>query len=97
MSTLVQSQSPKSIRVVKTVNGQLYREILNENQYTKNTAGQIILPDGYYSAGYAERICDGFEWDKLPLFSQPREEHIPMSRPKVIVGPWTPAVIAPST
>ena len=55
-----------SIKVVKIVNKKPYRTILKKGEYKKNKKGQIILPKGYFSKGYFERIPNRY-WYRLPI------------------------------
>lgn len=66
MASILPEIEPVPIRVVKRVNDTMYRAILEPDQYTFNEIGQIILPDGYYSAGFYERVNEGSDWDELP-------------------------------
>lgn len=46
----------------------IYKKILSKDEYSINKIGQIILPEGYYSKGYIERIVDGINWESCPLY-----------------------------
>ena len=46
----------------------IYRKILSKDEYSINTSGQIVLPDGHYSKGYIERIVDDVEWESFPFY-----------------------------
>lgn len=62
--------STDAIRVIRNIRGTMYRDILQRDQYT-DINGQIILPDGYYSAAYVYRLCER-EWEDFPVL--PPEE-----------------------
>lgn len=47
-------------------NGKVFRSALWDFQVFRNANGQIILPDGFSSKGYYERISDGV-WADLPI------------------------------
>ena len=54
-----------SIKVVKRTDKGLFKHLLNKKDIKTNKSGQMILPDGYYSAGWCYRVWE-IDWNELP-------------------------------
>ena len=54
------------IKVVKIVDKKLYRTILKKKDYKMNKNKQIILPKGFYSKGFLERVWS-IDYNSLPI------------------------------
>lgn len=53
-----------SVKVVVSTSNGLFKTIIGSEKYKKNNIGQIVLPKGYYSAGFYERLTDS-DWNTL--------------------------------